>query len=211
MCHGCRKVVKTGWQVVRPMDALPANRTWPPSCCHGTYQHKAITSRSRQLLMMGTWLPETCWATISREIKYAANPSMDALPANRTWPPSCSHGTYQHEAITSRSRQLLMMGTWLPETFWATSRREIKNTKVTSSWFILSTLKGLFVNCSSSNKRNTSDPAMVFHLKCYLCLGPAFLSFCYHINRTHTQNHATYRYKGKVKMYLCTPLRHTDV
>ena len=51
------------------MDALPANRTWPPSRSHGTYQHKAITSRSLQLLMMGTWLPETCWATIRREIK----------------------------------------------------------------------------------------------------------------------------------------------
>jgi hypothetical protein len=24
------------------------------------------------------------------------------------------YSTYQHEAITSRSRQLLMMGTWLP-------------------------------------------------------------------------------------------------
>ena len=58
MCRGCRKVVKTGWQVVRP---------WMASC---------------QLLMMGTWLPETCWAT---------------------------------------------------------SRREIKNTKVTSSWFFIST------------------------------------------------------------------------
>ena len=52
----------------------------------------------------------------------------------------CSHGTYQHESITSRSCQLLMMGTWLPETCWATSRREIKNTKVTSRWFFLSTL-----------------------------------------------------------------------
>ena len=57
-----------------------------------------------------------------------------------SWQPSCSHGTYQHEAITSRSRQLLMMGTWLPETCWATNRRKIKNTKVTSSWFFLSTL-----------------------------------------------------------------------
>ena len=38
MCRGCGKVVKSGWQVVRP---------W----------------------MMGTWLPETCWATIRREIK----------------------------------------------------------------------------------------------------------------------------------------------
>jgi len=28
--------------------------------CHGTYQHEAITSRSRQRLLMGTWLPETC-------------------------------------------------------------------------------------------------------------------------------------------------------
>ena len=34
------------------MDALPANRSWQPPCSHGTYQHKAITSRSRQLLMM---------------------------------------------------------------------------------------------------------------------------------------------------------------
>jgi hypothetical protein len=70
----------------------------------------------------------------------ATNPSMDALTANRSWQPSCSHDTYQHETITSRSRQLLMMGTWLPETCWATIRREIKNTKVTSSWFFLSTL-----------------------------------------------------------------------
>jgi hypothetical protein len=82
MCRGCRKVVKSGWQGVSPWigpfhncetelstDALPANRTWPPSCSHGTYQHKAITSPSRQLLMMGTWLPETCWTTIRREIK----------------------------------------------------------------------------------------------------------------------------------------------
>ena len=108
-----------------------------------------------------TWLPETCWATSRREIKntkvtsnwfflstlnYDArstgllNPSTDALPANQSWQRSWSHDTYQHEAITSRSRQLLMMGTWSPETCWATSRREIKNTKVTSSWFFLSTL-----------------------------------------------------------------------
>ena len=32
-----------------------------------------------------------------------------------------------------------MIGTWLPETCWATSRREIKNKKLTSSWFFLST------------------------------------------------------------------------
>ena len=63
------------------------------------------------------------------------NPSMDALPANRSWQPSRSHGTYQHETIASRSRQLLMMGICLPETCSATSRREIKNKKMTSSWF----------------------------------------------------------------------------
>ena len=51
-----------------------------------------------------------------------------------------THGTHQHEVITSRSRQLLMIGSWLPETCWATIRREIKNKKVTSSWFFLSTL-----------------------------------------------------------------------
>ena len=59
--------------------------------------------------------------------------------AGRSWQPSYSHGTYQHEAIKSCSRQLLMMGTWLPETCWATIRREIKNTKVASIWFFLST------------------------------------------------------------------------
>jgi len=30
MCRGCREVVKTDWQVVRPMDALPTNRSWQP-------------------------------------------------------------------------------------------------------------------------------------------------------------------------------------
>jgi len=33
------------------------------------YQHVAITLRSRQILKMGTWLPETCWATCKGEIK----------------------------------------------------------------------------------------------------------------------------------------------
>jgi len=67
------------------------------------------------------------WLQEGRQVWLVGSASMDALPA-------------KHEAITSRSRQLLMMGTWLPETCWATSRREIKNTKVTSSWFFLSTL-----------------------------------------------------------------------
>jgi hypothetical protein len=131
---------ETCWATsTREVDALTANRFWQPSRSHGKYQHKSITSRTRQLLMMGTWLPETCWATIIREIKNTKVTSMDALPTNRTWQPPCSHGTYQHKAITSRSRQLLMMGTRLPETCWTTIRREIKNRKVTSSWFFLST------------------------------------------------------------------------
>ena len=72
------------------------------------------------------WLREGC------QDRLADSASMDGfvaqLPANRTWPPSCSHSTYQHKAIPSHTRQLLMMGTWLPETCWATIRREIKNT-----------------------------------------------------------------------------------
>jgi len=58
--------------------------------------------------------------------------SLDSLPA--------ATAQYQYEAKTSRSRHLLMMGTWLHKTCWATSRREIKNTQLTSSWFFLSTL-----------------------------------------------------------------------
>ena len=33
----------------------------------------------------------------------AGSSSMDALPANRSWQPSCSHGTYQHEANITQS------------------------------------------------------------------------------------------------------------
>ena len=55
---------------MKQFSLLTTNCSWPPSCNHGTYQHKAIISRRRQLLlMMGTWLPETCWATIRREKK----------------------------------------------------------------------------------------------------------------------------------------------
>ena len=68
------------------------------------------------------WLQGGC------QDRLAGSASMDALTANRSWPHSRSHGTYQHEAITSRS-QLLMMGTRLPETCWTTIRREIKNKK----------------------------------------------------------------------------------
>jgi len=42
-------------------DSLPA--------ANAQHQHVAITPHSRQLLKMGTWLPETCWATCKGEIK----------------------------------------------------------------------------------------------------------------------------------------------
>jgi len=39
-------------------------RIWTiPLIVTAQYQHMAITLRSRQLLKMGTWLPETSWAT----------------------------------------------------------------------------------------------------------------------------------------------------
>ena len=113
---------ETCWATSRKeVEALDAKRSRQPSRSQGIYQHKAIKSRSRQILMKVTWLPETCWAT-SRKV-------LETLAANRSWHPSRSHGIYQHKATKSRSLQLLMMGTWLPETCWATIRREIKNTK----------------------------------------------------------------------------------
>ena len=42
-------------------DSLPA--------ATAQYRHVATTLRSRQLLKMGTWLPETCWETCKGEIK----------------------------------------------------------------------------------------------------------------------------------------------
>jgi len=49
--------------------------------------------------------------------------------------------THCYSTIPTRgdnNRQLLKMGTWLPETCWATCKGEIKdNTKVTSSWFLI--------------------------------------------------------------------------
>jgi hypothetical protein len=96
----------------------------------------------------------------------------------RSWQPSRSHGTYQNEAITSRSRQLLMMDTWLLETCWATIRREIKNTKVACSWFFLSTLRKVFSlfsrrkNCSAFHKYMysvwTSNKLIVYYFYTYI-------------------------------------------
>ena len=82
----------------------------------------------------------TCWCCSVAAGRLSRSPQWthylltgsDSLPA--------ATEQHQHVAITPRSRQPLKMGTWLPETRWATSRREIKYTKVTFSWFFLSTL-----------------------------------------------------------------------
>jgi len=52
--------VATNYSLLTGSDSLPAVTA---------HQHVAITLRSRQLLKMGTWLPETCWATCKGEIK----------------------------------------------------------------------------------------------------------------------------------------------
>ena len=66
----------------------------------------------------------------------------DSLPA--------ATAQHQYMAITLRGHQLLKMGTWLPETCWATCKGEIKdNTKVTSSWFLIRTELQCTVNHTS--------------------------------------------------------------
>ena len=90
------------------------------------------TWRLRDVIALCWYFP---WLQEGGHVRLVGSASMDALPTNLpTYQP-----TYQHKAITSRSRQLLMIGTWLPETCWATIRREIEIQKVTSSWFFLST------------------------------------------------------------------------
>jgi hypothetical protein len=132
MCRGCRKVVKTCWHVVRPsMDALPLSTVHYYGCvyCLITPPTRPIFRRNSQ-------------HSNARGMSFLVfSASMDGfVPAKRSWQPSYSHGTYQLEAMTSCSRQLLMVVTWLPETCWASSIIEIKNTKVTYIWFFLSTL-----------------------------------------------------------------------
>ena len=122
------------------------------------------------------WLQGGCQARL------AGSASMDALPTNRTWLPSCSHGTYQHKTITSRSRHLLMMGTWLPESCWETIRREIKYTILTSSWFFLSTLIRNFASSSISIKASWLEDSCWLEVSIRKVLRPAtstqvFLSF----------------------------------
>jgi len=93
------------------------------------------------------WLQEGCQNQLAG---CDTNSSMDTLPANRFWQPSCSHGTKPTCGETLLSRQLLKMGTWLPETCWAICKGEIKdNTKVTSSWLLIHTELQCTVNHTS--------------------------------------------------------------
>jgi len=101
------------------------------------------------------------------------------------------YSTYQHETITLRSRQLLMMDTWLPETCWATIRREIKNTKVTSSWFFLSTL--------NYDSRSTTHQIQVL-LKCDRNNGyftRRFVHICYSIWLSYSYSKKYFRHGCK--------------
>jgi len=73
----------------------------------------------------------------------------DSLPA--------ATAQYLHVAITLRTRQHLKMGTWLPETCWATYKGEIKdNPNVTSSWFLIHTELRCTVNHTSDRERASS-------------------------------------------------------
>ena len=122
---------------------------------------------------------------------------MEALPANRTWPPSCSHGTYQHKAITSRSRQLLMMGTWLRETCLATIRREIKNTK---SDIYLVFLIHTELRCTVNH---TSDLCDCFIIKIRRTKQNPFLSNCHENCNQYRQAYPDYLFKK----HLLSPYR----
>ena len=79
LCRSCRKAIRTGQQVECPLrSSLLRTPQWILYLLTGSdsltaataqHQHVAITLRSRQLLKMGTWLSETCWATCKVEIK----------------------------------------------------------------------------------------------------------------------------------------------
>jgi len=155
------------------MEALPTKRTWPPSCSHGTYQHKAITSRSRQLLMMGTFffiifIGMLHYIILSNTTCYLHWIYSGYFYIDRLQWLFLLHGLlliftiliavyvcwyfhwlfFLYSVLSSFILSIVFvnsanalwcflisisffMGTWLPETCWATIRREIKNTKST--------------------------------------------------------------------------------
>jgi hypothetical protein len=112
------------------------------SVCNQIKVHPGLDNLPAATGMYSNLITHRTTPTYNNETTTHNNPHNHTQPTHsETYLYNTTHcyGTYQHEAITSRSRQLLMMGTWLPETRWATIRREIKNTQVTSSWFFLST------------------------------------------------------------------------
>jgi len=101
-----------------------------------------VAQHVSDILKMGTWLPETCSATCKREMK-------DNTKVTSGWflihTVNCVLRFYLQNLsqVAQHVSDILKMGTWLPETCWATCKREIKdNTKVTSGWFLIHT-----VNC----------------------------------------------------------------
>jgi len=107
------------------------------------------------------WLQEGCQnrlaGSVSIEEFVTTNSSMDTL----------------------RSRQLLKVGTWLPETCWATCKGEIKdNTKVTSSGFLIHTELQCTVNHALDLYLRCTQKCVWIH-----CYWPVFTEteMCCHI------------------------------
>ena len=107
-----------------------------------------------------SWRPRnfvpTCWYCavaawrLSRPVSMSAsievfvassstNSSMDALLLTGLESLPAATAQYQHVVIKLRGRQLLTMGTWLPETCWVIKREITNNTKVTTSRFLIHT------------------------------------------------------------------------
>jgi len=116
---------------------VPIFRSWRLRSVIATCWYCAVAAGrlSEPVIMCIDW---GVHSTVVQWIHYLLTGS-DSLPA--------AMAQYQHVAITLQSRQLLKMGTWLPETCWATCKGEIKdNTKVTSSWFLIHTELWCMVN-----------------------------------------------------------------
>ena len=94
-----------------------------------------------------------------------------------------------------------MMDTWLPETCWATIRREIKNTKVTSSWFFLSTLKYfLFQIPESSLFLMVIQYLLTYSSSSYRpCIFHAITCFTKQFSRKMSQIHLAF-----LRLFVCT-------
>jgi len=128
------------------------------------------------------WLQECCQNQLAgsvsiKELVLRTPQWTHYLPTGSDSIPAAT-AQYQHVAITLRSRQLLKMGTRLPETCWATCKGEIKdNTKVTSSWFLVHTELRCMVNHTSS--------LWVFELVFYISFLPYIKNTLLNASKSH--------------------------